>query len=302
MMYYSAYGFNYASDFEFPLPKLPKPDHVDFRLIRKPVAEADSSWQEAGWGITAEPGKIRIYWDVFGCFEIEKGRVYVNPGDEISDERLGYFLLGDISACLMTLEGQLLLHSAAVQHNGQAMAFLGASGQGKSTTITLLQEKAGCDFVSDDLVRVELRDGKPFIHPAPQRVKLLPESIEELQLETKELNQLFHGHSKKAYTPKSAAPEPIPLKTICFINVEDDIKLRDCADRDSLLGIIYHSYTGQIHRCYQYDIIANTGMNKVFFESCTALNQSVHKKVLCRSRHFDLDKLLETLMPEIECL
>ena len=182
MQCYSAYGFVFKSEIELPLRPVDDQE-ADFQIIEKSLTPHDPAWVEAGWGIRATPDEIWIYNELFGCFHIADDIVSADPTDASREYRLGYYLSGDIAAFLMLQHNVLMLHSAAVYKNKHAIAFIGESGQGKSTTITLLQEREDCLFLTDDLARIEFIDDEPFIHPAPQRVKLLPESIEILQLD-----------------------------------------------------------------------------------------------------------------------
>ncbi len=65
--------------------------------------------------------------------------------------------VGALCAFVLTLRGRLVLHASAVEHDGVAVAFTGASGRGKSTTAALTCA-AGAALVTDDLLTVTLPD------------------------------------------------------------------------------------------------------------------------------------------------
>jgi len=78
-------------------------------------------------------------------------RVHLAPG--ANRDIVPLVLGGNALAFLLTLRGECVLHASAVELSGTAVAFLGGSGNGKSTLAALL-----CDGrarpVTDDLLRV----------------------------------------------------------------------------------------------------------------------------------------------------
>jgi len=63
-------------------------------------------------------------------------------------------------ATVLMLRGHLLLHASAVEVAGRAVAVVGQSGRGKSTVATLLCA-SGARMVTDDVLRVDLDEGRP---------------------------------------------------------------------------------------------------------------------------------------------
>ena len=67
---------------------------------------------------------------------------------------IAILVAGSIVAYLLSADGSLVLHASAVEVDGKALAFVGQSGQGKTTMATLLCA-AGYPFVADDLLPVQ---------------------------------------------------------------------------------------------------------------------------------------------------
>ncbi len=88
-------------------------------------------------------------------FEIDAGVevVRVHPDPRIDDESPPLLLGGAVSVAL-ALRGHCVLHASAVQYGDGAVAFVGASGQGR-TTVAAICCAAGARLVSDDVLRVE---------------------------------------------------------------------------------------------------------------------------------------------------
>ncbi|MPZ64376.1 MAG: hypothetical protein GEU83_02220 [Pseudonocardiaceae bacterium] len=77
---------------------------------------------------------------------------------------------GALLAVHLRLRGELVLHASAVQLGDGALAFVGASGMGKSTLAALLCT-SGHRLVTDDVLRVDLTDGV-VVHPGSTESRL----------------------------------------------------------------------------------------------------------------------------------
>ena len=67
---------------------------------------------------------------------------------------------GTLLAFVLTMRGETVLHASAVQVGDAAVAFVGASGMGKSTMATLLCAEGG-RLVTDDVLRLDLTSSPP---------------------------------------------------------------------------------------------------------------------------------------------
>lgn len=82
---------------------------------------------------------------------------HVDP--EVELELIPILLAGTVAAFLQAAAGQCVLHASAVEIEGRALAFVGQSGQGKTTLATLLCAE-GSRLVADDLLPIELVEGE----------------------------------------------------------------------------------------------------------------------------------------------
>jgi hypothetical protein len=69
-------------------------------------------------------------------------------------ELLPILLAGTVSAFLLALRGETVLHASAVAIGGAALAFVGQSGRGKSTIAALLCV-GGAELVTDDVLTID---------------------------------------------------------------------------------------------------------------------------------------------------
>jgi hypothetical protein len=82
------------------------------------------------------------------CHPVVGGRAGVIP----------VIIPGTITAFLLSMSGQCVLHGSAVEMNGRSIAFVGVSGQGKSTMAAVFCA-AGAKLVADDVLPLRFEGG-----------------------------------------------------------------------------------------------------------------------------------------------
>ncbi len=89
-------------------------------------------------------------------FEIEGDlkRVVCHPVADRGDDVLSIVLQGTVVAFLLAMGGRCVLHGSAVDLGRRALAFVGASGQGKSTMAAMFCA-SGAPLVTDDILPLE---------------------------------------------------------------------------------------------------------------------------------------------------
>ena len=81
-------------------------------------------------------------------------RATVHPMSGADPDLLPVLVSGSLLAFVLTMRGEAVLHASAVQVGDAALAFVGASGMGKSTMATLLCAD-GALLVTDDVLRLD---------------------------------------------------------------------------------------------------------------------------------------------------
>src|ERR1700730_14845287 len=80
------------------------------------------------------PGEAYLFWDEVGGFLVRSGNeIIVEPFCGVDQRIVRLPLLGAVLSMVIYQRGLIILHGSSVAIDGQAVAFLGASGQGKST-------------------------------------------------------------------------------------------------------------------------------------------------------------------------
>lgn len=116
-------------------------------------------------------------------FEIDaNGRDILVTTDNPCDTDVGLVLLGVVIPAVALKRGWLPLHASAVCVAGEAVAFLGPPGAGKSTLAAAFM-RAGFGVAADDVAIVDTTDPEgPWLRPTVPFFKLCPDAVEHLHL------------------------------------------------------------------------------------------------------------------------
>lgn len=244
MNFYRAYGLNIESD--IALPELSQSNRsengseahtlvsdashdVKSDANRVIVRRDDLARREPdGTFRTENAGESFVSHACVGGFLVRDGREILYAADESGDEgALRLFLLGTALAVLLHQRGNLVLHASAVAVDGGAVAFLGASGQGKSTTAGALHA-LGHELVADDLVPVDLSVATtasettplaaPQVFPGFPQIKLWPEAAAALN--ASQLHELHPQTTKRANRVEGFRNQPLPLRRIFVLDAD----------------------------------------------------------------------------------
>jgi hypothetical protein len=147
-------------------------------------------------------------------FEIDRtGRRVTYYRDPADRDMVAILIAGSLVAYLLSSAGRLVLHASAVEVDGSAVAFVGFSGQGKTTVATLLCAE-GYPLVTDDLLPVD---------PGPEGVTCAPVGIElRVREKVEALLQRFSSgevrgrtvDDRHAVAPPLTRVERLPLATL----------------------------------------------------------------------------------------
>lgn len=165
------------------------------------------------------PGRVLIFiegvarylaWDgEHVAFEREPG---------VSDDEVRAFLLTVVMGALLHQREDLVLHGSAVAIDGEAVAFLGQSGAGKSTMAAAFRRR-GHPVLTDDLCVVRQRaDGRTMVQPSFPHMKLWLDSLEKLEVSPDGLRRIRHKEGKRALPlGEEFTREPRPLRKMYLL-------------------------------------------------------------------------------------
>jgi hypothetical protein len=270
MFSYVAYGLQIASALR--LPELPEgegaPDVVIHLGRLDPPAGVPDDPARAAW---ADARTVHFYLPGIGTFLVRDGReIIVDPAPGASPQLLRLVILEPASALLLHQRGFLVLHASAVALGGAAVGFLGAPGQGKSTTAAALVAR-GHPLLADDVLVVRTDTAAPVVHPGYPQLKLWPETaltIGEAPEGLFELHPLIHKRLRRAAEGFSSAP--LPLRALYLLADGPVFAREPVRTREALIELVRNSYCARLLK---------TGGALEHFRQCASLAErgAVHR-------------------------
>ena len=247
---YRAYGLVVES--ALPLPELgvdqASPDQADLRIgFGRIGCRPDPD--ESGCGIWVRDDQACYCNFDVGAFLVSSGtEILVEPEAGVAPEALRLSLLGPALALALHQRGLFLLHASAVSVNGEAVAFLGMHGFGKSTTAALLNAR-GHPLVSDDLLAVSVED--QTVHPGFPQLKLWPDALQTLGLPPHELPQVHPDVPKRALRlSEGFAAQPIRLRRLYVLGIGSPTLVQTLRPAQIFAEISRHWYGVRFGQAY----------------------------------------------------
>lgn len=251
---YRAYGLNIASEIEiFEFPAASGAPDMQIHL-----GAVDGAYDEEMSAHLTSNG-VCFAWRGAGKICVAGGReIQVEPADD-GDQTLFSHVIANIGmAVLLYQRGLFVLHASAVDLGGKAIAFIGESGAGKSTTAAAFQVQ-GFSAVSDDVVGVDL-SGLPQVYPSFPQVKLLPDALETFGYESDAL-PLHHARTGKHILGKSTLASsgledhPLPLRAIFLLDRGGELALERMPPAQALTALFPNSYIARLRHLYGVNLV-----------------------------------------------
>jgi len=206
----------------------------------------DTSW----YTVTANEEGYRIRFRNCGEFLISHDLTDV----QIRRDPSGYnymipiLLAGSVSALLLSLGGNTVLHASAVAIDGTALAFVGQSGRGKSTVAALMCVD-GAELVTDDVLVV--KDGSPVICEGGAPELRLREKAAGIAREHADAATRSTADDRLAFAPRAAPLGPIPLAAIVIPSPSEtvsEVGIRRFSPSEALFALLsYPRINGWTH-------------------------------------------------------
>lgn len=271
MFIYSAYGLTIHS--ELPLPELSSCEAdeqtdaaVTIRWGAVPHPPNTTGTEQCIW---ASASAALFFWDDIGTLLVRNGdEIVVDPLPEVAEEVLRLFILGAALGTLLHQRGLLVLHASVVAVNGQAIAFIGESGWGKSTTAAALCVM-GYHPVADDVLAMAMDDaGVPIVLPGFPQFKLWSDAIAALGYDPETRPRLRPEIEKRSHRiAEGFSLAPLPLRKIYVLGKGEQLGIAAIGAQAAFLELVRHSYAVRF--------LGNQGINALHFQQCTQLVKSI---------------------------
>jgi hypothetical protein len=270
MFFYVTYGLKISS--ELLLPELVPIENVEVRAdvtirlgkLTSPRLEATKT--NCCCYIT--PEEAYLSWQEGGTFLVRGGReIIIDPIAHAEERILRLYLLGAVLGILLHQRGLLVLHASTVAVNGSALAFIGDSGWGKSTTAGALHAR-GHRLVSDDVTAIALNSSPiPIVIPGYGRLKLWPDAAKALGASPENLPRLHPEFEKRDRAiAKGFSPTPLPLKGIYLLGGGSILEIKQLSVHEALAAVMRNWYCSRFGR----QMLQATGISAHFLQ-CTSL-------------------------------
>jgi hypothetical protein len=296
--YYKTFGLNIITNIPFPeLVSQSAPERTDntiFICLCKEYSFPNLAGKKiiSSNCIAYHKQDIGFLFNNKPLFRVINGKkIIINDNVDINIALLRFYVLGPGIGILLYQKGHLVLHGSAAIINGRAVAFLGHSGDGKSTLAAALYLE-GHQFITEDILVVGFDEkNKPQIFPGFPQISLWDDAIKNMNFKIKELEQIHPKHNKFFYPLKNNfSINPIPLKRIYILKKSGKNEIHPLKNQNALIELIKQSYNIKL-----FD-------NNKKFENllqCEKLLKNVKIKCLKRDDSSNINKLIKKIYNDI---
>jgi hypothetical protein len=230
-----------------------------------------------------------VRWEGVGEFLVSaRGhQITARQFEEASRESFQVYLLGQALSFALVKSGFEPLHATTVVINGEAVAFLGESGMGKSTLAACFLE-AGYAMLTDDLLVVRKgavkkdavgKDASVFMaYAGPPRIKLYPELASRFLGASNGI--AMNTEAQKLILPLDAnrvSDGPIPLKALYTLAVQtqasrkQSVRITVLPPRESFMALVKNTFN--------YRIVNSARLERQFKQTAQLVSTIPVKKV-----------------------
>ena len=207
---------------EIPLPELPclQPNQATPHPVTLQLGSVDdflSNSVEIDADCFANATEYFVRIAGIGRYLVKHGReVTIDIAPDALALNVRAYVLGTIFTILCQQRGLVPLHASAVSSNGGVVAFLGRSGQGKSSLVAHLAQR-GFAVMADDICLIDFSgSGEAMVVPAAPWLKLWRNSLANLGKEPAGLERVF-SEDDKYRLPVEGVMEKKPLRALMFL-------------------------------------------------------------------------------------
>jgi hypothetical protein len=292
MYSYTAYGLGIHS--EVPLPHLMLGAKTQDIIIHKGTINRTESAiaRKDEFVLRANPKEVCFHQRHVGTCLVREGREIIVDIDAGADDRfLPPFLLVVPLAMLLHQRGLLIFHASAIAINGGVVAFLGKSGQGKSTTAGALHQ-LGYPIVTDDVLALDMSSPENItVLPSFPQLRLWPESVTSLGQAPETLPQVYPNSEKRFHHVSDGFQKtPLPLKKIYVLEYGTQQQIEPLTPQSAFIEVTRQSYPIK-------ELLEATGTGAAKFQLGAKLANTISvcrlKRPRCLSSLSDLARFIE---------
>jgi hypothetical protein len=262
---YEIYGVSVASDFTFSTPMAAASREPEL-LLKVVVLDGSGLGDGPVEGALSIGDEVNGAWfhrladrDLVGLsgifeFHLFEDRIVCYVADVNHVESAEIALLGTVLSYWLERRKILAIHSAAVEIDGVAAAFIAANTGGKSTLATAFVQR-GRGLITDDILPIREEEGFIVNGSYPQ-LRLWPEQAERLSFDWERLPRAHAAYDKRRVSVGRDgfgrfAQGPLPLGCIYFparrLPAEDDrVAIEPIAPVQAVRELVQASFAGRL--------------------------------------------------------
>lgn len=193
-------------------------------------------------------GYLIRFPDVADFTVLDNDEIQCSPAPDVPEHTLEHLLYDHVIPRALSHKGRTVLHAAAVEVNGHAIAFLGDTGWGKST-LTASFWRAGYALVSDDCVVISNKEPitAAGIYPG---MRLWPDSVLAVGVPADESTPMAHYSSKRRIVVDAeqdgVQTAPVPLQQVYLLASPDDdvttISITETLPHERVIHYLEHAF------------------------------------------------------------
>lgn len=164
----------------------------------------------------------------------------------VPDESVEQLYLNQVLPLALSRRGRLVFHASAVEIGGVAVAFMGASGMGKSTLAASFATH-GCRFLTDDGLVLDESEGAVFVAPSHPSIRLWDDSREAVIGAAMQAAPAPHFTTKGRFLAgddMAFCAERRPLGSIYLLAdpPQDSLSIEGVPGREAWIELVKHSF------------------------------------------------------------
>lgn len=209
--------------------------------------EDGGTWLEAG---TVHDGYLLRYPGLIDFRVSDLGRrVDAYPHADTPSDTVRHLFLAQVWPILLSLRGHLVLHASAVRLGDRAVAFVGHTGQGKSTLAASFNRR-GYALVTDDVLLLDREDETVRAVPSYPEQRLWSDSAAQLADTPEAMQRVAHYTEKRALhlsvEHRAFEHHPVPLAALFWLDA--DVDCENIAAKPLGLSEAYVALLDQVFR------------------------------------------------------
>lgn len=199
--------------------------------------------------------------------------VVAYPVSDVPDQTVDHLYLNQVLPLALSRQFKLVLHASAVEIGTFAVAFLGFSGQGKSTLAASFST-GGFRFLTDDGLQLEKGDGGYLVKPSHPSIRLWDDSRQAIIPDTTKAAPPVGYTSKSrllADDEVTYCDETRPLRCMYFLGEgnTDTVSIEPVSGRDAMVELIKHCFLLDIDEremlMHQFSRLTELAQKPIFF-------------------------------------